>query len=528
MASNIKVVRTDSFIGGLNLRADPFQLADNESPDLLNVNVDPRGGFSMRGGFERWNTAAVGAIGAGLATPRSMYAWNAATPQILLGTNGTIYYAAAGVFATTGITYVADPRFAPWDKVLYIARRTDPRKWTGAAAVVLTASAAGAWQESYASPTGTHMPRADFIATHVDRMWVARTNEDGTSYPNRVRFSHPGFPESWRSQDYIDVMGGGEGITALVPFKGALYVFKSNSIHAIYGYDTDTFQLVTITEALGVPNSNCVVTTEEGLWFFDWPDGLHLFDGSEIIDLFEKIRPLVREGRVSEAYLDQVWLSYTNAKVWLSLPVDGATKPNHTYVFDPSIKAWTLYQCFCGNSLGPATDFVTSTGTRLYLAAHPTQPYVLKLEQEHLYQDNITGTPSNFTSYFKTKWVDGGVTAARKMWRRPSFVVKVPNSDTALGIEVYHDWTEGLVRRSGQLLLKLKTAGLVWAAEAAEPDGIAGWGEAAWGESPTGSMYARGANLGLARAVQLKVSGPGGKPWGVNSITYPYSPRRVR
>ena len=36
------------FTGGLNLRADQFNLAENESPALLNVEVDPRGGVRRR------------------------------------------------------------------------------------------------------------------------------------------------------------------------------------------------------------------------------------------------------------------------------------------------------------------------------------------------------------------------------------------------------------------------------------------------------------------------------------------------
>ena len=49
----------ESFSGGLNLRSDQFNLEDNESPDMLNVTVDPRGGIRMRDGVNRRNTTAV-------------------------------------------------------------------------------------------------------------------------------------------------------------------------------------------------------------------------------------------------------------------------------------------------------------------------------------------------------------------------------------------------------------------------------------------------------------------------------------
>ena len=48
--SSYKLTALESFSGGLNFRSDQFNLAPNESPDLLNVVVDPRGGVRMRDG----------------------------------------------------------------------------------------------------------------------------------------------------------------------------------------------------------------------------------------------------------------------------------------------------------------------------------------------------------------------------------------------------------------------------------------------------------------------------------------------
>ena len=45
-----KLEALESFSGGLNFRTDQFNLASNESPDLLNVDVDPRGGVRLRKG----------------------------------------------------------------------------------------------------------------------------------------------------------------------------------------------------------------------------------------------------------------------------------------------------------------------------------------------------------------------------------------------------------------------------------------------------------------------------------------------
>lgn len=51
VAANIKLSTFKDFRGGMNLRADQFELSPNESPDLLNVDIDPRGGVEQRNGL---------------------------------------------------------------------------------------------------------------------------------------------------------------------------------------------------------------------------------------------------------------------------------------------------------------------------------------------------------------------------------------------------------------------------------------------------------------------------------------------
>ena len=78
--SNVSVERYDDFTGGLNLRADQFQLARNESPDMLNVEVDPRGGLFTRGGMREINDTAI----TGTWAPHKLYSFPGATPHLML------------------------------------------------------------------------------------------------------------------------------------------------------------------------------------------------------------------------------------------------------------------------------------------------------------------------------------------------------------------------------------------------------------------------------------------------------------
>ena len=47
------------FTGGLNFRADQFNLLENESPAMLNVEVDPRGGVRRRDAVTKVNSTAL-------------------------------------------------------------------------------------------------------------------------------------------------------------------------------------------------------------------------------------------------------------------------------------------------------------------------------------------------------------------------------------------------------------------------------------------------------------------------------------
>ena len=69
--SDFKLEMLQDFSGGLNLRSDQFNLAPTESPAMLNVDVDPRGGIKMRLGVVKRNGTALASnvTGLGQFTP---------------------------------------------------------------------------------------------------------------------------------------------------------------------------------------------------------------------------------------------------------------------------------------------------------------------------------------------------------------------------------------------------------------------------------------------------------------------------
>ena len=547
----IQTVVVNDFTGGLNYRADAFQLADNESPDMQNVDVDPRGGFSSRDSLVDYSTAAIGGIAATGFEPNKLFAWDGAYKHLMIAANDKVFWTASGTvsasIATTDNPFGAS--FAPWavgtNSFVYIAcgHGNQAYKWSGTTATALTASGSGAWQDSYASPTGTHMPKANLVASHIDRLWVADTYEDGGAYPNRVRFSHPAFAESWRELDYIDVLGGGNGITALVPFGDQLLIFKKRSVFLLSGYDEETFQLVPISTEIGAINPQCVVATEQGVFFFSWPDGLFVFNGTGFTDLFVSLRPLLRTGEITETAVNGTFLSWFDRRIFLSMPLGiepevyetydesgvsydastvkygggiRASTPTVTFVWDSTIKeggSWTRYATGDGYAYGPGTDFVQSDGSRASIVAHAKKPVLLESINNGTCVDTINGTNHTFDAYYYTKWQDANATTAKKFWRRPEMVVRQTGYDTNVAVDVYHDWNRSQADRNFTIQL-----------DARDIEG----GYESWVQPDLGSDLAKGNNLGLANSVQLKISSNSTTPWGINSIVFKFNPRRAR
>lgn len=553
----INTVRVEDFTGGLNLDANIFQLKKNQTSDLLNVDLNPKGGVSQRYGIEQMNTSAVGSLSAGNFFAERLHPWQGVSRQLMLSTNNKVYYATnsnfspvqvGGVDIVTNNAYGAS--YSSWNTggnpVLYIARGAGYpiSKWTGTVCTNLSTSAP-TWQEDLTSPSGTHAPKGEFITTHVDRLWVANTTENGSAFPNRVRFSHPLFPESWRSTDYIDLPAGGDKIVGIVPYAGHLLVFKKRAVFAIYGYSEDTFQVVELTRSLGATNANAIALTDIGVFFFSHPDGVFLYDGRGFKDIFTNLRRLIVDGEITETSLDAISLGYSNRRLVLSLPkgdevtgsgitydssvtaydyellkYDGqsrSTRVTTSYIYDPSIGsdgAWTAYKTSDGYGLIGATDYIDDNGNKYHVAAHPYQPYILKFDVYGKYKDNITGTDASFDSYYLTPWMDAGNVSAKKFWRRPDFIMLQQQDGTSVTVTVYHDWDQ---------LHEVKSFTMT---QAAIDDTNASW--TSWNEPDWGSVHSRADSLGLSRSVQLKIAGNGTDPWSVNALSYKYNPRKIK
>lgn len=534
--SALSVERYDDFTGGLNLRADQFQLARNESPDMLNVEIDPRGGLFTRGAMREINTTAI----SGSWTPQKLFAFQGDTPTIMLTTQSKVYKSTGTNFTTLQYSAGNDVApttshgvcFAQWGKTLYMATGYSGAggyKWqtSDTYATALTASGTNPhdWQ-AYGTPIGGKMPTAEHLVVHANKMFAANTTEASVRYPNRVRWSHENLPEDWLQTDYIDFEGGGEGITAMASVAGQLVVFKSGAIYIVYGYDSTDFQVVQLSSKLGVTSHEHVAVSESGVYFYSHQNGVYYYNGTQIVDIFDNLRAMFPEGYVNTSEIDEISVSYINRRVWLSLPYSKTTSVNYPstcFVFDPTIGNGTWISHRTADGYGPigGCDFRKSDGSYMYLMVHPNIPRVLQVDVYSEEKDLFAGVETGFASYYRTGWVDGRSYSMKKMFRRPDIVVKQVDTERTINIKVYHNYEEavGNERKNFNVTLQSSARGMYW--------GAGRWGIDVWGVIAEGAQVVKGSNLGLARSVQLLFTGPVGFYWGLDSISYKFNTRKV-
>ena len=586
MVNRLEPINLMSFIGGLNLRRNQFELADNESPDMLNVDVDPRGGFYTRKGWQRWNDIDILDVTATAWEPRNIWTHTRADgTQSTYITNDHVLYRAAsdGEFtAVPSIVGNAVPHhadFTAWGDTVYVATGMAGTNYVVSATGAFTALNKTSFSEVDAPVVGT-MPASEYVTTHAGYVFIAVTQETGTNHYGRIRWSHPGVPDAFAADDYLDIDIGGGRITGIMSFDDHLLIFKSSTMWALYGYDLNSWQLVQVSTKIGCPTVTAMTRSETTAFFYSASSqgGIYAYQGGHVVYISEALAPAFEETFV----FDNVFVSWAARRLWVSVPwmkgVGTMEEPTTTFVYDPTIGngAWTMYRSNLGgvglvadNSditskyplaafwstvtacvlqleyIDNAYDFVTDPsvlGTENSIPDNPDAPFLITgLDEEILIVgDSFVGTP--FESYYRTKWIHGGWPDRKKSWRRPTFVCRQVLRDTDLIVETYRDYDETNVHRTRTLKVRTKGGSFWTEGGFDDPSGtgfdwtVGGAADSSgrgadWGAQVAGSSLVRAGSQGLARAIQMKVqASPNSlhQKWGVDGIVAKIVMRRFR
>jgi hypothetical protein len=390
-------------------------------------------------------------------------------------------------------------------------------------------------------------------------MFVADTYENGVAYPNRLRWSHEGLPENWFQDDYIDIEAGGQGIRGIFIVDGQLLLFKPKAIYLLMGYDADSFQLVELSTTLGIDYPTQAVASDTGVYFFDYPNGAYYYTRNQIVDIFDKIRPIIINNEVNPAALSSVSLSWVNQRLWISLPyrdIDNGLPPAYpsvNLVFDPTIGrggSYTMFQTsprlsddatpvpIDGFGLVGGCDWRDNLDNAFHLMICPDDdfPFVYGVDDYDNVNDDVlvasvVSPTGKFKSNYTTSWFDDNRYVQLKSFVRPYLVLKETEQTTNIRLNIYKNFNESQPSGGSRTIVLAGTgAGGVY--------GVSQWGNAVYGQSTEGSILKRKgiSPLGRGYAVQLQFVGPDdstpltapGRKWGLNSVAYKFKRRKIR
>ena len=517
----------NDFTGGLNLRADQSSLAPNESPDLLNVDVDPRGGVERRDNIDALNSTV---LNGDILMIADHFETSSGTEQIIAAAKNTLWFGSGGDFTliqdATGVvtlTGVSVPSSVTFNDSTYISNGelfdTDKSalRWRGGNSGTALTLGVGDWGAN------GHFPQARFTTTWGERVWAAYTTELGADRASLIRWSQINDAENWLEADYIEVDIGerGDAITAIVPDGDRLLVFKQESVYAVYGFDSDTFQVVNLTRAAGCRSGTVPAATPLGVFFWYAEEGLFLLSQQGLAHIFSRLKPAVENGFLTLSNAPS--LMWFDQRLWLS--ADFQSGDNHTgssqsgrrniFILDGSLGeggAWTRHDInarWLWAYRPPGDTHLALMATSdVELDSVPTGVFtrVSKAMQSND-KDDYTGAGSQpIRSHYQTRWLSGN---------RPTFPKRWGKTRTVL-------YSKDLVGDSS-------TA--VWGGGIWGPDDNA----AKWVALATSRIYKffRWPSAGTAKAISIRFSiAPddtyGHGKWGMTSIVGMYRTRRIR
>lgn len=512
----------ESFSGGLNLRADQFDLEENESPDMLNVSIDPRGGVALRGGVIRRNATALANDIKGIWG----FYTDGGTKQVMVNHGTKVAYSASGNFTELtnitnrtdgsrvyGITFNNVSYGVSYDQVSF--------KWDGSTDADLGTTING---------SAGNMPQAQYIAQWNNHVWCAHTYE-GSASKYRLRWSNINEAEKWSAADYVDVDKGEEGdyLTGLVSHGDRLVVFKSNAIYAMLGFDTNSFQLVNITKDVGSIPLSSPVSTPFGVFFWHDRTGVHVYDGNRTAYIFDALKPAIDDGRIT--FTNPPQLAWSKNKLYVSVDwAGGYGTVRRTFVYDPSLGnrgAWSATDI----DAGPLFTFRPPNAETILIGgcvANTGRAIHIDDDESRVF-DKYATSEANIPSYFVTPWVSTNNPIVRKRWGKPQMVT-LAKSSLQLTTEIYKDYDFAEASKSFLVEITGRSSSALWGSGPSDVSG-AKWDVDSWG-SPSEARVTdvkRLPTLGTGRSICMKIIGPNtNAEWQVNAIGFTYLPRRMR
>jgi hypothetical protein len=178
-----------------------------------------------------------------------------------------------------------------------------------------------------------------------------------TAFQSRVGFSDAGDPESWGSDNWVDLWpGDGEHLSGLIAWRELLFAFKQTKFAVFTGESVvsdgspafDHRGVMGGHGAVGI--GGMAVAGDEGV-YFGAADGFYLTTGGPPVCISRPLEPWLRggsfDGLPDPPPLTDGELAYFDGRLYaflLSASTGGSGSDTLTLMFDPKVQAWTVWQ----------------------------------------------------------------------------------------------------------------------------------------------------------------------------------------
>lgn len=399
------LTRRFDFSGGVQLKSNKYLMKDNQVLRAQNVISDTLGSFTKRLGYTQ--------IGAQITSSQDIlmntefqYGTTPTRKHIVVcdgAANSEVYVNSSGTWTSQSqsLTAAAKARGTDFVDYFFLVNYDDAtRSYSGSA-----------WSTS---TNVTSAPKAKYIESYRDRLYLAYCDVGGTAYPSRVYYSS--LPASdgsitWDTTNdwfYVETQDG-DHITGLAKNKVYLLVFKENSMFRYDGTYSAT-NLIPISWNLGAVSQESIVVDENVVYAYS-RKGVIVYAGGEPRVISRPIQPII--DRVNQANLGDICggmdgdhLLYYVGTLTSALPGDSSALTKVVLDYDTSQDLWTYHtipdepQCFgtytssgqkllsFGDANGEvftwnsgATDDGTSISTNVEMVMWPGGPEVTNVFQ---------------------------------------------------------------------------------------------------------------------------------------------------
>lgn len=379
-------IRFVDFRGGLNTKAAPYLIAENQCRDCMNVVSTVRGSIKKRYGCTTLADSFPGSpsglsSGSGVNVGANVLVVAGGTGLFSVSVGGVVQDITGGVPVSDGVRWelITGPSSAGQGPVYMVNGQDTPRYWTGAGGVV-------SWTASVGS-----VPNGKYIEYAANRVWIAGT----VSNPSRLYFSDLGDPRSWTGTNVVDLdPNDGQTITGIARVGANLIVFKQSKTYLIYDLDTGANRAISTSVGCVAPRS--IAEGPGGIFFLSEDQGVFQTNGSRLESISDNILPTFES--ITDSAKGLAAGIFFNDHYYLSCAVDSSLTNNITLDYDITTQSWWKHS-------NTANQFIlwrpTLTSDMQLYAVKATGTVLDKCYQAGVYQDN----GNDFTTSWTGPWL---------------------------------------------------------------------------------------------------------------------------